>query len=56
MVWEADVENVAVTSTQVNGVDIIEVDEQRFVLALDMKINFRADVSGPDYDRGWWDS
>ena len=54
--WEADVENVEVTSTCVDNADVIEVDEQRFVLALDVEIHFRADVSGPDYDRGWWDS
>jgi hypothetical protein len=54
--WEADVENVEITSTRVDDVDLIEVDEQRFVLALQMQISFRADVSGPDYEHGWWDS
>jgi hypothetical protein len=54
--WDADVENVRVTATQIDGVDVIEVDEHRFVLALDMLIQFRADVSGADYDRGWWDN
>lgn len=54
--WDADVENVQVTGTQVDNVDVIEVDEHRFVLALDMQIRFRADISGADYDRGWWDS
>ena len=54
--WEADVENVEIASTRVDGVDVIEVDEHRFILVLEMQISFRADVSGPDYERGWWDS
>lgn len=54
--WEANVENVEVTSTRIDDVDVIEVNEHRFILALDMKISFRADVSGPDYDQGWWDN
>ena len=53
--WEADVENVEITDTEVDDVDVIEVDESRFVLSIGMRIDFRADVSGPDYDRGWWD-
>lgn len=54
--WEADVENISITSTRVDDVDLIEVDEHRFILALEMEIQFHADVSGPDYDHGWWDS
>ena len=53
--WEAYVENVRVTSTRVDNVDVIEVDEHRFVLALDMLIEFRANVSGADHGQGWWD-
>jgi len=54
--WEAEVENVETISIRIDDVDVIEVDERRFILTLDMKIDFRADVSGPDYDRGLWDS
>jgi hypothetical protein len=54
--WDADVENVQVTSMQVDDVSVIEVDEERFVLVLQMEIGCRASVSGPDYDRGSWDS
>ena len=54
--WEAEVENVEVKSTRIDGVNVIEVDEHRFVLAVDVAIGLTADVSGPDYDRGWWDS
>jgi hypothetical protein len=54
--WEAEVENVEVTSSSVDDVNVIEVDEHRFVLAINKAISFSADVSGPDYDRGSWDS
>ncbi len=54
--WDADVENVQITSIQVDDVDVVEVDESRFVLALDVEIGFRANVSGADYERGWWDN
>ena len=54
--WEAEVENVEITSTRIDDVNVIEVDEYRFILSLQMEISFTADVSGPDYDRGWWDS
>jgi len=54
--WEAEVENIEITSTRIDGVNVIEVDERRFVLAINMAISFTAEVSGPDYDSGWWDS
>jgi len=54
--WDADVENVAIISTRVDDVGLIEVDERRFILALVMEITFRAEVSGPDLGRGSWDS
>ena len=54
--WEAGVENVEITSTRIDDVNVIEVDEHRFILSLDMEISFTADISGPDYERGWWDS
>jgi hypothetical protein len=54
--WDADVENVKITSTRVDGIDVIEVDEQHFILALEMEIRFEADISGTDYNDSRWDS
>jgi hypothetical protein len=48
--WDADVENVAIASTLIDNISVIEVDETRFVLTLDMEIRFSADISGASHD------
>lgn len=54
--WEADVDNVAIQAMNVLDVNVIEVDEQRVVMAIEVLISFSATVDGPDYDSGIWDS
>lgn len=54
--WEADVENVEVQDIQSTEVNLIEVDEDRAVVAVSVQIDFSASISGPDYDNGIWDS
>ncbi|HMS26194.1 MAG TPA: PIN domain-containing protein [Burkholderiaceae bacterium] len=54
--WEADVENIEVQDIQSTGVNLIEVDEDRAVVAVSVQIDFSASISGPDYENGIWDS
>ncbi|MCP4698663.1 MAG: DUF4935 domain-containing protein [Gammaproteobacteria bacterium] len=54
--WEADIEDVNVTSIDVFDIDIIEIEEQRAVLTLKASISCSANISGPDYDEAVWDN
>lgn len=54
--WEAEVEDVDFKLIHIDEVNVIEVDEERAILALDGKIRFSAVIDGPDYDSGIWDS
>jgi PIN domain len=54
--WEADVENVSVEKIDVLDTNVIEVDEQRAVVTVEVSITFGATIDGPDYDSGIWDS
>lgn len=47
--WEADVENIAIASTLIDDIFVIEVDETHFVLTLNMEIKFSADISGASH-------
>jgi len=54
--WEADVENVEVQDIRATEVNIIEVEDDRAVVAISVLIKFTASISGPDFDNGIWDS
>ena len=47
--WDADVESVTISSTSAEDVSVIEIDEQQFVLVVNMEVTFSADLSGSHY-------
>jgi len=53
---EADVSDISVHSIQTYDVNVIEVDDERALVAVTVEIEFTATIEGPDYDRGTWDS
>lgn len=54
--WEAEVQDVNVKAIEVIEVDIIEVNKKQAVLSVLVRIQFTAEIEGPDYDSGAWDS
>lgn len=54
--WEAEIVDVEIVSFQIDDVNVIEVDENRALIAVEVAIDFSADVVGPDYDSAIWDS
>ncbi len=54
--WEAEVENVEVINIELIDVSVIDIADESVFLNLTLEIEYSADVSGPDYDSGIWDS
>lgn len=52
----AYIENVSVNDMEFHELNVIEVDEERALINLGLKIDFSADVSGKDYNSATWDS
>ncbi len=53
--WEAEIEDVTVEAIDTLEVNVIEVDEQRAVIAVEVSIKFNAVIDGLNYDAGIWD-
>lgn len=54
--WEASVDYVDVTEISVHEINIIEVKETSAFISVMVNINFSAEINGPDFDNGIWDS
>jgi len=54
--WEAEVDGVDVHDISIHEVNIIEVEDARTLVSVTVEIEFSAEISGPDFDNGIWDS
>jgi PIN domain-containing protein len=52
----AYVDNISVKDIEFHELNVIEVDDERALLNLGVKIDFSANVSGEDYSSATWDS